>query len=72
MADPAELLSWTSKELRLYEARNNGVHGEGGFPFAVQSLAATVAYARKKKIMMLNTGDVFDFRSEMNIACIKL
>ena len=39
---------------------------------AVQSLAATVAYARKKKIMMLNTGDVFDFRSEMNIACIKL
>ena len=71
MADPAELLSWTTKELNLYEARNNGVFGKGGFPFAVQSLAATIAYARKKGMMMLNTGDLFDFRSEMNVACIK-
>lgn len=71
MADPAELLTWTTKELNLYEARNNGVFGRGGFPFAVQSLAATIAYARKKGMIMLNTGDLFDFRSEMNIACIK-
>ena len=27
MADPAELLSWTTKELNLYERRNNGVFG---------------------------------------------
>lgn len=71
MVDPAELLSWTTKELNLYERRNNGVFGKGGFPFALQSLAATIAYARKKGMMMLNTGDLFDFRSEMNIMCVK-
>ena len=71
MLDAGELLSWTAKELSLYEARNNGVFGKGGFPFAMQSLAATIAYARRKGIPMLNTGDLFDFRSEMNLACIR-
>ena len=71
MADAADILSYGSKDLRLYEARNHGVFGRGGFPFAVQSLAATLAYARRKKIPMLNTGDLFDFRSEANIACIE-
>ena len=70
MADAADILSYGAKDLRLYEARNNGIFGRGGFPFAVQSLAATIAYARRKKIPMLNTGDLFDFRSEANIACI--
>ncbi|MBR2838056.1 MAG: metallophosphoesterase [Kiritimatiellae bacterium] len=70
MADAADILSYGSKDLRLYEARNNGVFGRGGFPFAVQSLAATLAYARRKKIPLLNTGDLFDFRSEANIACV--
>jgi hypothetical protein len=70
MVDAAELLSWTTKELNLYEARNNGVFGKGGFPFALQSLAATIAYANRRKIPMLNTGDLFDFRSEMNLSCI--
>jgi hypothetical protein len=71
MLDAGELLTWTAKELRLYEVRNNGVFGKGGFPFAMQSLAATIAYARRRGIPMLNTGDLFDFRSEMNLACIK-
>ena len=70
MLDPAELLTWTTKELNLYEARNNGIFNKGGFPFAMQSLAATLAYAKKNNMPMLNTGDLFDFRSEMNIACI--
>ena len=70
MADAADILAAGSRDLRLYEARNNGVFGRGGFPFAVQSLAATLAYARRKKIPLLNTGDLFDFRSEANIACI--
>lgn len=71
MVDAAELLSWTTKELNLYEARNNGVFGKGGFPFALQSLAATIAYANRRKIPMLNTGDLFDFRSELNLTCIE-
>ena len=70
MADAADILSYGAKDLRLYEARNNGIFGRGGFPFAVQSLAATLAYAKRKKIPLLNTGDLFDFRSEANIACI--
>ena len=71
LLDAGELLSWTAKELRLYEARNNGVFGKGGFPFAMQSLAATIAYARRRGIPMLNAGDLFDFRSELNLACVK-
>ena len=71
MADAADILSYGSKDLRLYEARNNGVFGRGGFPFAVQSLAATIAYARRNKLPMLNTGDLFDFRSEANISCVE-
>ena len=70
MMDAADLLSGKAKELSLYEARNHGMFGRGGFPFAVQSLAATLAYAKRKGIPMLNTGDLFDFRSEANIACI--
>ena len=70
MMDAADILSGKAKELSLYEARNNGVFGRSGFPFAVQSLAATLAYAKRKNIPMLNTGDLFDFRSEANIACI--
>ena len=70
MMDAADLLSGKSKELSLWEARNHGVFGNGGFPFSLPSLAATIAYARRKNIPMLNTGDVFDFRSEANIACI--
>ena len=70
MMDAADILSGKVKELSLYEARNHGLFGRGGFPFAVQSLAATLAYAKRKNIPMLNTGDLFDFRSEANIACI--
>ena len=70
MMDAADILSGKAKELSLYEARNHGLFGRGGFPFAVQSLAATLAYAKRKNILMLNTGDLFDFRSEANIACI--
>ena len=70
MMDAADILSGKAKELSLYEARNHGLFGRGGFPFAVQSLAATLAYAKRKNIPMLNTGDLFDFRSEANIACI--
>jgi hypothetical protein len=71
MLDAAELLSWTARELSLYEARNNGVFGKGGFPFAMQSFAATVAYAKRRGIPMLNTGDFFDFRSEMNLEFVR-
>ena len=70
MADAADILSGKAEELRLYEVRNHGVFEHGGFPFALQSLAATIAYAKRKKIPLLNTGDLFDFRSEANIACI--
>ena len=70
MMDAADILSGKVKELSLYEARNHGLFGRGGFPFAVQSLAATLAYAKRKNVPMLNTGDLFDFRSEANIACI--
>ena len=70
MMDAADILSGKVKELSLYEARNHGLFGRGGFPFAVQSLAATLAYAKRKNIPMLNTGDLFDFRSEANIVCI--
>ena len=70
MMDPADLLSVGANELRLYEIRQNGVFGHGGMPFAVQSLAATLAYAKRRGFPMLNTGDLFDFRSEANIACI--
>ncbi|MBQ6330437.1 MAG: metallophosphoesterase [Kiritimatiellae bacterium] len=70
MADPADILWGTSKELRLYEARNNGSLGEAGFPYAVQSLAAVIAYAKRRNIPLLNTGDIIDFRSEANIACL--
>ena len=68
MMDAADILSGKVKELSLYEARNHGLFGRGGFPFAVQSLAATLAYAKRKNIPLLNTGDLFDFRSEANIA----
>lgn len=70
MADAADLLWGTSKELRLYEARNNGQSGDAGFPFAVQTLAAVIAYAKRRGIPLLNTGDVVDFRSEANISCL--
>ncbi len=70
LMDAADILSCTTKELSLWEARNHGVFGRGGFPFAVPSLAATIAYAKRKNLPMLNTGDLFDFRSEANIAAI--
>ena len=43
IADAADILWGTSKELRLYEARNNGSLGKAGFPYAVQTLAAVIA-----------------------------
>ena len=70
MADPADILWGNSRMLSLYELRNNGPCGKGGFQFAVQSLAATIAYARRKNLHLLNTGDIMDFRSEANIDCI--
>ena len=70
MMDAADILAGKSRELSLYEARNHGAFGHGGFPFAVPSLAATIAYARRKNLPLLNTGDLFDFRSEANIAAI--
>ena len=70
LMDAADILSCTAKELSLWEARNHGLFGRGGFPFAVPSLAATIAYAKRKNLPMLNTGDLFDFRSEANIAAI--
>jgi len=75
MADAADMLSTGIRDLRLYEMRNNpatrriGV-GLGIGMFAVQSLAAAIAYARRKGMPLLNTGDIIDFRSEANYACV--
>ena len=70
MMDAADILAGQSRELSLYEARNHGLFGRGGFPFAVPSLAATLAHARQLNVPLLNTGDLFDFRSEANIAAV--
>ena len=71
MADAADILWGTSKELRLYEARNNGSLAEAGFPHAVQTLAAVIAYAKRKNIPLLNTGDIIDFlRGRKNLKAI--
>ena len=70
MADAADILGFGARDLRLYEVRNNAPGGVYGLPFAVQSLAAAIAYARRKGLLMLNTGDIIDFRSEANYACI--
>lgn len=41
------------------------------FPLSQASLVATLAYARKQGLPLLNTGDLFDFRSDANIACAR-
>ncbi len=63
-SDAADLLDGDERSLALYNARYPR------FPVSVQSLAAVCAYGRRHGIPLLNTGDVFDFRSEANIHCI--
>ena len=70
MADVADVLSFGSKDLRLFERRNNDAYDNGGFPFSVQTLAATLAYAKKNDAFLLNTGDLFDFSSDANVSCV--
>ena len=70
MADAADILSFGSRDLRLYETRNNTPGDVYGMPFAVQTLAAAIAYAKRKAMPILNTGDIIDFRSEANYACL--
>lgn len=70
MADVADVLSFGSPDLRLFERRNNDQYDRGGFPFSVQTLADTIAYARMKNRLLLNTGDLFDFNSKANVACV--
>jgi hypothetical protein len=36
----------------------------------VQTLAATLAYAKKNDAFLLNTGDLFDFSSDANVSCV--
>ena len=63
--DAGDLLRGDAAVLKLYEAR------QPRFPKCVQSLAATVAYAKREKIPLLHTGDLIDHFSEANLACVK-
>ena len=63
-SDAQDLLDGDERALALYNARYPR------FPASVQSLAAVCAYGRRQRVPLLNTGDVFDFRSEANIRCI--
>lgn len=64
LSDARDILAGNERTLALFEARRLR------FPVSVQSLAATIAYASQRKMPLLNTGDLFDFRSEANISCI--
>ncbi|MDD4018845.1 MAG: metallophosphoesterase [Kiritimatiellae bacterium] len=64
LSDVHDLLAGEEKALALYEARRPR------FPVSVQALAATIAYAGKKGMTLLNTGDLFDYRSEANLDCV--
>lgn len=70
MADVADLLGFAPQDLKLFERRNYDQYGNGGFPFSVQMLAATLKYAESKGCMLLNTGDLFDFASDANVSCV--
>ena len=65
MNDAGDLLKGDAAVLRLYEAR------QPRFPKCVQSLAATIAYAKREKMPLLHTGDLIDHFSEANLACVK-
>lgn len=65
MDDAGDLLKGDAAVLRLYEAR------QPRFSKCVQSLAATIAYAKREKIPLLHTGDLIDHFSEANLACVK-
>ena len=64
MDDAGDLLKGDAAVLRLYEAR------QPRFSKCVQSLAATIAYAKREKIPLLHTGDLIDHFSEANLACV--
>ena len=64
MSDAKDILGGNERSLRLYEARRPR------FPVSLQTLAATIAYAEKRGAMLLNTGDLFDYRSDANISCV--
>ena len=65
MDDAGDLLKGDAAVLKLYEAR------QPRFPKCVQSLAATIAYAKREKLPLLHTGDLIDHFSEANLACVK-
>ena len=49
------------KDFQLYERRSKY------FNTAMPSLAASIAYAKKKKLPMFHTGDLLDFENEANL-----
>ena len=64
-SDAQDLLDGDECAMILYNARYPR------FPVSVQSLAAVCAYGRRNKTLLLNTGDLFDFRSEANLRCVE-
>ncbi|MBR4937403.1 MAG: hypothetical protein IKZ22_00835, partial [Kiritimatiellae bacterium] len=64
LSDAKDILEGNERSLTLYEARRPR------FPISLQTLAATIAYAEMRGIPLLNTGDLFDYRSDANISCI--
>ena len=64
-SDAQDFIDGDERALLLYNARYPR------FPVSVQSLAAVCAYGRKHKRLLLNTGDIFDYRSEANIRCVE-
>jgi hypothetical protein len=63
--DAQDFIDGDERAMILYNARYPR------FPVSVQSLAAVCAYGRKHNRLLLNTGDIFDFRSEANIRCVE-
>ena len=64
LSDAKDILEGNERSLTLYEARRPR------FPISLQTLAATIAYAEMRGMQLLNTGDLFDYRSDANISCI--
>ena len=64
MSDAKDILTGNERSLRLYEARRPR------FPISLQTLAATIAYAERGNMPLLNTGDLFDYQSDANVSCV--
>ena len=64
LSDARDIMEGNARSLVLFEAR------QPRFPVSVQSLAATLSYGMQRGMPLLNTGDLFDYRSEANIGCI--